>query len=93
MSSLTYKSYPICESYLQEKMAKLPFVGHEERSVEILALVHTDVCGLFDVQARGQFFYFITFTDDFLRYGYVYLMRHKSEAFERFKEFRFEVEK
>jgi hypothetical protein len=36
--------------------------------------------------------YFITFTDDYSRYGYVYLMRHKSESFEKFKEFRTEVE-
>ncbi|KAL0290850.1 UNVERIFIED_CONTAM: Retrovirus-related Pol polyprotein from transposon TNT 1-94 [Sesamum calycinum] len=27
------------------------------------------------------------------RYGYVYLMRYKSEAFGRFKEYRLEVEK
>nr|AAK52163.1 putative polyprotein [Oryza sativa Japonica Group] len=38
--------------------------------------------------ARGDFGYFITFTDDFSRYGYVYLMRHKSESFEKFKEFQ-----
>ena len=36
--------------------------------------------------------YFITFMDDYLRYGYVYLMRQKFEAFEKFKEFRAEVE-
>ncbi|KAL0402136.1 UNVERIFIED_CONTAM: hypothetical protein Slati_4243500 [Sesamum latifolium] len=41
---------------------------------------------------RGGFSYFITFTDDHSRYGYVYLMRYKSEAFGRFKEYRFEVE-
>ncbi|WVZ97784.1 hypothetical protein U9M48_043296 [Paspalum notatum var. saurae] len=35
---------------------------------------------------------FITFTDDFSRYGYVYLMRHKSESFEKFKEFHNEVQ-
>jgi transposase InsO family protein len=35
---------------------------------------------------------FITFTDDFSRYDYVYLMRHKSESFEKFKEFKTEVE-
>ncbi|MDM1575528.1 integrase catalytic domain-containing protein, partial [Escherichia coli] len=74
-------------------MTKLPFVGHGERTTELLALVHTDVCGPFDVPTRGGFIYFITFTDDFSRYGYVYLMRHKSEAFKKFKEFRQEVEK
>jgi hypothetical protein len=42
--------------------------------------------------ARGGFQYFITFTDDFSRYGYVYLIKHKSETFEKFKEFQNEVE-
>ena len=42
--------------------------------------------------ARGGYHYFITFTDDFSRYGYVYLMKHKSETFEKFKEFQSEVE-
>jgi hypothetical protein len=37
--------------------------------------------------ARGGFQYFITFTNDFIRYGYVYLMKHKSESLEKFKEF------
>ena len=36
--------------------------------------------------------YFITFTDDFSRYGYVYLIKHKHEAFEMFKVFQSEVE-
>ena len=36
--------------------------------------------------------YFLTFTDDLRRYGYIYLMKHKSETFEKFKEFHSEVE-
>ena len=43
-------------------------------------------------QAKGSYEYFITFTDDYSRYGYVYLMKQKSEAFEKFKAFRAEVE-
>ena len=74
-------------------MTKLPFVGHGEGATELLALVHTNVCRPFDVQARGSYSYFITFTNDLSRYGYVYLMKHKSEAFEKFKEFRYKVEK
>jgi hypothetical protein len=42
--------------------------------------------------ARGGYQYFITFTDDLSRYGYVYLMKHKSETFEKFKEFQSEIE-
>ena len=43
-------------------------------------------------QAKGGYEYFITFTDDYSRYGYVYLMRRKFEVFEKFKEFRAKVE-
>ena len=43
-------------------------------------------------QAKGGYEYFITFTDDYSRYGYVYLMKRKSETFEKFKEFKAEVE-
>ena len=33
------------------------------------------------------------FTDDYSRLGYVYLIKYKSKAFEKFKEFKNEVEK
>ena len=55
-------------------------------------LIHTDVRGLLSSDARGGYKYFITFTDDFSRYGYVHLMRHKSESFEMFKSFQNEVQ-
>jgi transposase InsO family protein len=41
---------------------------------------------------RNDYRYFVTFTDDFSRYGYIYLMKYKSETFEKFKEFQREVE-
>ena len=51
------------------------------------------MCGPFSVHARGGYEYFITFTDDYSRYGYVYLMKKKSEALDKFKEFNAESEK
>ena len=44
------------------------------------------------VEARGGYCYFLTFIDDLSRCGYIYLMKHKSETFEKFKEFQSEVE-
>ena len=44
------------------------------------------------VDARGGYRYFLTFIDDLSRYGYVYLMKHKSQTFEKFKQFQSEVE-
>ncbi|KAL0329108.1 UNVERIFIED_CONTAM: Retrovirus-related Pol polyprotein from transposon RE2 [Sesamum radiatum] len=50
------------------------------------------ICGPLNTQDRGGFSYFITFIDDHSWYGYVYLMRYKSEVFGRFKEFKPDVE-
>ena len=74
------------------KMTKTPFTGHSEKANNLLGLIHSDVCGPLSSNARGGFQYFITFTDDFSRYGYVYLMKHKSESFEMFKIFKNEVQ-
>ena len=35
---------------------------------------------------------FITFTDDYSRYGYIYPIKEKSEALDKFKIFKAEVE-
>ncbi|KAK2389827.1 secreted RxLR effector protein [Trifolium repens] len=92
LESFDYESYDTCRSCLIGKMTKAPFKGIGERANDLLALIHTDVCGPLNIPARGGFTYFITFTDDFSRYGYVYLMKHKSESFEKFKEFKNEVQ-
>jgi ribulose bisphosphate carboxylase small subunit len=73
-------------------MTKAPFNKVNERATKLLALVHTDVCGPIRTCARGGYSYFIIFNDDFIRYGYVFLMRHRSESLEKFKEFQNEVE-
>src|SRR5664279_3486147 len=92
LTSYDFESYETCEACLLGKMTKSPFTGSPERATDLLELVHTDVYGPMSTTTRGGFHYFITFTDDFSRYGYVYLMKHKSETFEEFKEFQNEVE-
>ena len=73
-------------------MTKTPFFGTMERATNLLEIIHTDVCRPMSIKARGGYRYFLTFTDDLSRYGYIYLMKHKSETFEKFKEFQSEVE-
>ena len=63
-----------------------------ERATDLLEIIHTDVCDPMTVEAHGEYRYFLTFTDDLSISGYVYLMKHKSETFEKFKEFQSEVE-
>ena len=93
LGSFVYESFDTCESCLLGKMTKLPLKGKGERANGLLDLIHTNVCGPMSVQARGGFVYFITFIDNYSRYGYLYLMRYKFEACEKFKEFINEVEK
>ena len=90
--SLGYESFDACEPCPLCKMTKTPFSGTMEQATNLLELIHTDVCDPMSVEARGGYRYFLTFTDDLSRYGYIYLMKHKSETFEKFKEFQSEVE-
>ena len=50
------------------------------------------MCDLKLVQTRGDKRYFITFIDDCTRFYYLYLMRGKDEAIEKFKIFKSEGE-
>ena len=74
-------------------MIKRPFEAKGNRSKDVLELIHSDLCGPMNIQARGGFEYFIIFIDDYSRYGYIYLMRRKSECFEKFRVFKAEMKK
>lgn len=58
-----------------------------------LELVHSDICGPINPQSNGGNRYFITFTDDYSRKTWIYLLKEKSNAFEIFKNFKALVEK
>nr|GEY30817.1 hypothetical protein [Tanacetum cinerariifolium] len=85
-----FKKYVAC---MFGNMARKPYSHQVERAKDLLGLIHTDVCGPFKIMARQGAYYFITFTDDFSRHCYVYLLKHKHEVFETFKVFQKEVEK
>ncbi|GJX11052.1 retrotransposon protein, putative, ty1-copia subclass [Tanacetum coccineum] len=92
LKSFDFKSDDVCESCLLGKMTKSPFTGMCERGEGLLDLVHTDVCGPFRSATKDGKRYYVTFTDDFSRYGYVYLIKHKSDTFEVLKRYQNEVE-
>ena len=55
------------------------------RNSKLLDLLYTDKCGLLNVHTRMGEVYFITFIDDFGRYGYIYLIKNKHEALNFFQ--------
>nr|GEW86962.1 hypothetical protein [Tanacetum cinerariifolium] len=92
MESINDESFDKCESCISGKMTKKPFSRNIERDTYLLGLIHTDVCRPVRHVSRKGASYFLTFTDDFSCYGYVYLLKHKHKVFENFKVFKSEVE-
>jgi hypothetical protein len=62
------------------------------RSSGLLEIIHTDICGPFPTKFVDGFDSFITFIDNFSRYGYIYPIRDPSESLDKFKIFKAEVE-
>ena len=60
-------------------------------SNQVLGQVFSNVCEVQTVMCKG-FKYFITFVDDFSCHLIVYLMKNKSDALEKFKEYITEAE-
>lgn len=63
-----------------------------ERSLNVLDVVHIDICKMTNTLSRGGRKYFINFNDDAFTYTYVYLIRIKDEEFEKLKSYNQEVE-
>ena len=78
----------ICECCLKAKMTKKPLPkASEEKTKEILELIHTDICGPMQTATPGGKVYFMTMIDDFSRYTKVYLLARKSDVFEKIREY------
>jgi hypothetical protein len=52
-----------------------------KRSTSVLEIIHTDICGPFNVKSVDGYDSFIIFTDDYSCYGYIYPIKERSEAF------------
>ncbi|GJW99939.1 retrotransposon protein, putative, ty1-copia subclass [Tanacetum coccineum] len=63
------------------KMTRKSFLHRPERATDLLGIIHTYVCGPLRHVSRQGASYFITFTDDYSRYGYAYLLKHKHEDY------------
>lgn len=81
-----------CLTCKQGKQTRLPFKSEGSRAKNVLDLVHSDLCGPMETETLGGAKYFMTFIDDYSKKVYVYFLRYKSEALEKFKEFKHEVE-
>jgi hypothetical protein len=89
--SLDFSNSDYCIDCIKGKYAKQVKKGEVKRSVGVLEIIHMNICGPFPVKYVDDFDSFITFTDDFSRCGYIYPIKERSEALNKFKIFKAEV--
>ena len=73
LRSLNKIELPTCEHCLKGKITKKPF-GKGIKVDNPLQLIHFDICGSMNVRARYGAIYFITFINDNMHYGHVFLI-------------------
>ncbi|CAJ2662467.1 unnamed protein product [Trifolium pratense] len=84
----------ICEICVKSKHNRKPFVAEmPKRASAVLQVIHSDICGPFEVASLGGSKYFITFVDEYSRMIWLYTLKLKSEALEVFKKFKVLIEK
>ena len=81
-----------CESCQLGKHTRVPFPKQlDQRTKSFFKLVHTDVWGPSRTESILEFWYFVTFINDYSRCTWVFLMKIRAELFSIFQKFHIEV--
>lgn len=75
------------------KQKRVKFSKGTHNTKGILDYVHADVWGPSRVSSNGGVHYMLTIIDDFSRKVRAFFLKHKSEVFSTFKEWKIMVEK
>ena len=91
--NLDFTDFGICVDCIKGKHTSHTNKNSATRSTQLLEIIHTDISGPYDIPSFGGEKYFITFIDDFSRYGYIYLLHEKSQSVNALEVFVNEVER
>jgi histone deacetylase 1/2 len=83
--------HSICDACQRAKSRQLPYAKSDSVSNQPLELVFSDVWGPAP-NSVGRFKYYVSFVDDFSKFTWIYLLKFKSEVFQKFHEFQSLVE-
>ena len=70
------------------KYAKAAFPRRKNKAKSLLGFIHSDICEPMSTKALSGAEYFVTFIDDHSRKTWIYFLKTKDEAFDRFREFK-----
>lgn len=76
-----------CDTCIQGKKSRNSFSGSRPKTNRVLERIHSDICGPFETQTWDGYRYFASFIDDYSHFSYIYLLKNKSDVFERFVEY------
>lgn len=82
----------VCDACQKAKSHRLPYPKSRSVSSKPLELIFSDVWGP-PPSSVGRNKYYVSFIDDYSKYVWIYLIKHKSEVFQKFNEFQNLVER
>jgi histone deacetylase 1/2 len=82
----------VCDSCQRAKSHQLPYGRSISISSSPLKLIYSDVWGIAPISV-GRHAYYVSFINDFSKYTWIYLIKHKSDVFQVFKNFQNLVER
>lgn len=81
-----------CSACCLGKAHKLPFSPSQTVCNAPLELIHSDVWGPAPLISSNGFQYYVHFTDHYSRFTWLYLLKHKSDVYKAFTDFKQLVE-
>jgi len=91
LSPLEFLDLEQCIDWIKGKYIK-KIKKDTKRSEWILKIIHKGICGPFPIKNVNGYDSFITFIDNYSRYGYIYQIKERLEALDKFKIFKAEIE-
>jgi hypothetical protein len=85
-------SNPICKHFQIGNQTRFRFKTKEHSTTNPLEIIHTDLCGPTRTKSTYGEHYFMLIIDDYTKLNWVYFLKEKSEASEKFKTYKALVE-
>jgi histone deacetylase 1/2 len=76
----------VCDASQRAKSRQLPYSTSHHVSTMPLELIHSDVWGP-AIASSGGYKYYVSFVDDYSRFCWIYLLKHKSDVEQVFYAF------
>ncbi|KAJ0179561.1 hypothetical protein K1T71_005273 [Dendrolimus kikuchii] len=82
----------VCKPCCEGKQTRLAFPHSGSRAINLLEIIHSDLCGPMETPSFGGVRYFITFIDDYSRKVFVYFLKNKLDVKSIFENFKNQFE-